>query len=222
MADPVDPAAPRECRVCRLVKPPDAMSKEHRTGKPRRICRECSGRTTMAHRRTDRGKELHRRAMRRACVAKFGLTVEQYEALLSAQGGACAICRNTCATGRMLAVDHDHTTGKVRALLCVACNRRLGTYESLREMAESYLSKYGEGNPLLADVSDAWTAPAQQRAGWKPATTKLTEGQVREIRERYGRGGVSQRVLAAEFGTSQINVSRIVRAETWRTESEME
>lgn len=45
---------------------------------------------------------------------------------------------------------------------------------------------------------------------------KLTEGQVREIRARYQAGGVSQAVLATEYGVVQPHISRIVRAEAWR------
>jgi len=65
------------------------------------------------------------------------ITSEQYEAMLSAQHGACAICERP-ETGRRLAVDHDkkccpgkYSCGRcVRALLCRACNVRLFRLES--------------------------------------------------------------------------------------------
>ncbi|WP_442942261.1 endonuclease VII domain-containing protein [Nonomuraea sp. NBC_00507] len=44
--------------------------------------------------------------------------------MLEAQGGACAACRRV--TDQNLHVDHCHTTGKVRGLLCVGCNTALG------------------------------------------------------------------------------------------------
>lgn len=65
----------------------------------------------------------------------FGITLPEYEARLSAQGGGCAVCGKTeAANGRMLAVDHDHgccpsqkTCGEcVRGLLCSLCNLQLG------------------------------------------------------------------------------------------------
>lgn len=59
-------------------------------------------------------------------VRLFGLTLADYEALHLAQGGLCAICQQSCATGRRLAVDHDHATNVVRGLLCYACNVGLG------------------------------------------------------------------------------------------------
>lgn len=59
--------------------------------------------------------------------ARYGLTPEQYQAMETAQGGLCAICKKP-PTGRWkrLHVDHDHTTGKVRGLLCFCCNAMLG------------------------------------------------------------------------------------------------
>ena len=59
-------------------------------------------------------------------MRKFGLTVEQYDAMLAEQNNGCAICGQSCATGMNLAVDHDHATGKVRALLCKNCNTAIG------------------------------------------------------------------------------------------------
>lgn len=58
---------------------------------------------------------------------RYGLTPEHYEALLSAQGGRCAICGGR-PTGN-LHVDHDHNTGKVRGLLCGRCNPALGAFQ---------------------------------------------------------------------------------------------
>lgn len=54
----------------------------------------------------------------------YGLTTEGYAALLAAQGGRCAICWGVPRTKR-LAVDHDHTSGAVRGLLCSRCNHDL-------------------------------------------------------------------------------------------------
>jgi len=54
----------------------------------------------------------------------YGLTSEQYDALLERQGGRCAICRAKPKSIR-LAVDHDHGTGEVRGLLCSRCNHDL-------------------------------------------------------------------------------------------------
>jgi hypothetical protein len=65
---------------------------------------------------------------------KFGLTLEDYDALVEEQEGKCAICGtipvgdDLYRKGKKLAVDHNHDTGKVRGLLCDLCNRALGQF----------------------------------------------------------------------------------------------
>lgn len=57
---------------------------------------------------------------------KYGINLEQYDAMLKAQQGVCAICDTSCDTGMNLAVDHCHVTNKVRGLLCKNCNTAIG------------------------------------------------------------------------------------------------
>lgn len=59
---------------------------------------------------------------------KYGITLEEYKAHLDRQGAVCAICRESCKSGRRLSVDHDHSTGEVRGLLCGNCNKGLGNF----------------------------------------------------------------------------------------------
>ena len=73
-----------------------------------------------------------------AYKSRTGLPLAEYDALLAAQGGGCAICGNPPKT-RRLHVDHDHKTGEVRGLLCHVHNRRLwrgATPAELRSMAD--------------------------------------------------------------------------------------
>jgi hypothetical protein len=69
---------------------------------------------------------------------KYGVSEQEYDAMLIAQGGRCKICGGI-STGRGLGIDHDHATGKIRGLLCVSCNAALGLAhdnpELLRNMA---------------------------------------------------------------------------------------
>ena len=65
----------------------------------------------------------------------YGLSAVEYAAMVDAQGGLCAVCsqpetarQRKSSDTRALAVDHCHTSGKVRALLCTACNTGLGSF----------------------------------------------------------------------------------------------
>ena len=72
---------------------------------------------------------------------RYGITLEDYDQMLEVQQGRCAVCSSKPQMKR-LAVDHNHSTGKVRGLLCDRCNRALGLlnddYQIAKSM-ESYL-----------------------------------------------------------------------------------
>ncbi len=71
----------------------------------------------------------------------LGVTDADYERLLKAQHGHCALCPTKPKT-RRLHVDHDHATGRVRGLLCYRCNRALpaGLDANWHERAALYLA----------------------------------------------------------------------------------
>lgn len=61
--------------------------------------------------------------------AEYGISIEDYTKLLESQGGRCAICGTTdWGCHEKAFVDHDHTTGGVRGLLCSNCNAGLGMF----------------------------------------------------------------------------------------------
>lgn len=66
-------------------------------------------------------------ATQRFVEKKYGVTPEQYAALVAACGGRCEVCRRV-PTGRFakLCVDHNHETDQVRGMLCHGCNTSLG------------------------------------------------------------------------------------------------
>ncbi len=59
----------------------------------------------------------------------YGLSLDDYEAMLARQQGCCALCGRRPWPGRPLQVDHDHQTGRVRGLLCGVCNSTLTRFE---------------------------------------------------------------------------------------------
>ena len=106
-----------------------------------------------------RHRELHRdeynakaRAKRRMfgnrwdyLKRRFGITKAQYDGMLLAQKGTCAICGQFEKKNRRLSVDHCHKTGKVRGLLCLVCNSALGKFrDDIQTLvkAQEYLKRY--------------------------------------------------------------------------------
>lgn len=75
---------------------------------------------------------------------KYGISSHEYNRLLNLQGNACAICRKPSLV-KPLCVDHDHTTGKVRGLLCKPCNFLIGFSKEnvqVMENAITYLKSH--------------------------------------------------------------------------------
>jgi hypothetical protein len=73
----------------------------------------------------------------------FNISVAEYDALLAAQDGLCAICCRPPKKNR-LAVDHDHKSGLIRGLVCWTCNQGLGLWAESQERMQAaciYLSE---------------------------------------------------------------------------------
>lgn len=89
-------------------------------------------------------KELN---YKRQIKYNFGVTVEDYAALLKKCGGVCSICEGPFVIGKIKrpCVDHNHKTGKVRGLLCHTCNAGLGKFKDdviRMQMAVDYRESY--------------------------------------------------------------------------------
>lgn len=116
----------KECSKCLSWKPLESFGANGRGGWQAQ-CKEC-------RKEGKRGKPVSpkQRDNHRAWLLKntYGITVEDFDRMLTEQGGVCKICLSG-PSGRFkyLCVDHCHTTGKVRGLLCHACNKSLGFLE---------------------------------------------------------------------------------------------
>ena len=85
-----------------------------------------------------KGKKHHDTLLR----SKYGIGIHQYQTMLTEQDGRCCICGKE--DWRNLAVDHSHTTGAVRGLLCSTCNTGLGQFQDsvdLLNKAIEYLTR---------------------------------------------------------------------------------
>jgi ERCC4-type nuclease len=78
----------------------------------------------------------------------YDITPEQYTELYNKQNGCCAICgKNQSELKKALGVDHNHTTGKIRGLLCFNCNITIGKFNddiNMLILATNYLKEYEE------------------------------------------------------------------------------
>lgn len=76
---------------------------------------------------------------------RFGISLDEYNLLFSEQEGCCAICgAHQSELSKSLAVDHCHSSGKIRGLLCIPCNVGIGNLQEKIEILESaikYLDK---------------------------------------------------------------------------------
>lgn len=98
--------------------------------------------------RKDRHAAVERRRRR---LAEYGLMDGEYEQMEAAQGGKCVICKDEPAAGDKLVIDHDHSTGAVRDLLCRSCNTGLGAFRDKPELmleAIEYLRRHSS-RPLV-------------------------------------------------------------------------
>lgn len=121
-------------------------------------CKDCRHKQEKANRQTDRARSS---LQVRLLKTNYGISAEQYAALLESQGNVCAICRKPetkihVKNGKVLrlSVDHDHAveelTGqvKIRGLLCQRCNIGLGSFEDNEKTilaAIAYLEQHQQG-----------------------------------------------------------------------------
>lgn len=134
------------CTKCKTLKPLSEYSKKNSTGRnpslqPR--CKSCAKEDTKKW--NEQNKETYRdRYLQRA----YGMSENEYKARLLAQNNSCILCGiefNYDSFGpNSPVVDHCHTHGHVRGILCNECNRGLGYFhdnpQALRNAA-AYLEK---------------------------------------------------------------------------------
>ena len=134
----------RTCNLCRAEK----RAERFYLSNPYQ-CKKCLRDRTRAHRKEH--PDIWTTYKRRHTLKKlYGITPEQYKDLLARQDGKCAICESAHVHRRGMnnfAIDHDHQSGIVRALLCHNCNRGLGHFKDSPELlvkAVLYLKSFGQ------------------------------------------------------------------------------
>jgi len=135
----------KTCTVCKQSKPLDSFYRRESSpdGKATQ-CKDCDNEKRKKWRKDnpERNQESQRN---RNLLKRYGITLTEYEALFEAQGCKCGICGTpenySGHTGPRkewsFSVDHCHTTGKIRGLLCNDCNRALGLFKDNKELLRS-------------------------------------------------------------------------------------
>lgn len=156
----------KQCAKCKSEKPrnefyKDKVLKDGLTS----YCKACIKSASIQWGQQNRNRKNTREKKRRdenprinkeTPLRRFNLTTEDYSALSDFQEGVCAICKKPETVARKgklkrLAIDHDHSTGRIRGLLCAKCNSMLGLAQddvSILENAIKYL-RFGYLNTLI-------------------------------------------------------------------------
>lgn len=125
----------KTCTACGVSKDLDSFYLQK--GKHQAECKDCLKLRRSAYYKAN--KELVRN---RVAASTYGISVEEVEALKSR--GCCDICGSDGSDfTKGLHIDHCHTTGKVRGILCHSCNTGLGAFKDntdLLQKAKDYLN----------------------------------------------------------------------------------
>lgn len=140
----------KKCRICNKNKPKDSYTFRKDTEKYRTECKQCLNEKRKKqpsygkwHKNNKDHLKIYERGYR--LVRRYGISYVQYFCILDQQEHKCAICKTDNPKGKgQFHVDHCHSTGKVRGLLCSDCNPALGQFKddvSLLKEAIKYLEK---------------------------------------------------------------------------------
>lgn len=115
----------KTCTKCSLPKA-ETEFYERKGSTPERplyqaACKSCQNKAAVAWRKTPTGWA----SWKRAHLKKYGMTLEQWDAL-AAQYPVCPGCQRPFGAGFYPCVDHDHNTGEIRGMLCNGCNKAVG------------------------------------------------------------------------------------------------
>lgn len=97
-----------------------------------------------------RARPERKRAMRDLYYRRaFGISADEFDAILAAQGGGCAICGVVPEREASFHLDHDHVTGEIRGILCIGCNQGLGQFRDDAGLLERAAVYVREGRAMV-------------------------------------------------------------------------
>jgi hypothetical protein len=116
-------------------------------------------------------EHIHKRRRRKDMLKKFGIHFDQFEIMLKEQNYVCAICKKAETCNRSLAIDHNHSTKKIRGLLCTNCNTAIGKFQDNIDNLRSAI-EYLEQDYVVPEVNDSYIfVNHNDRPNWKSLVT---------------------------------------------------
>jgi hypothetical protein len=144
-------------------------------------------------------------------MRRYGITEADYLKMLEAQGGLCNICGKPPQKDGLLHVDHDHTSGAVRALLCKNCNTALGNIRDNPETAaklSDYLALH-QPSPETLPLPVTALQRVVERTPEQRGGAYLTDKQLKDARlprpemlVAMEQAGLDKKQIAEELGIS--------------------
>jgi hypothetical protein len=181
------PDAHERCPDCGDVQPLAAFVRtvQSKSGYSA-YCKPCHNARSRASREKAGGSRTYH------LTRRYGITAAEADHLLGGQGGVCAICRSAPARH----VDHDHATGRVRALLCFDCNGGLGQFRDdphVLRAAADYVEFHAVSQFAVAAFAAVGLTVRPVRPGEPPVGSHRRPGG-RSTRSRGGRAPRSSTV----------------------------
>ena len=152
-----------ECRACTAARRQRffRQNREREIARVREWQQANSERHLESQRRRRQDPAVKRRQRAGYLRRKFGISVEQYDEMLAAQGGVCALCGRPPTEGISLHVDHEHETGAIRKLLCFRCNNALGDLGDDPDLLRAAARYLDDHDPKVSEMRRL----AQERVG---------------------------------------------------------
>ena len=152
------------CNICEELKPIIEFEWQSNRPNPRKTCKTCRAKKQWSDIKGNPVKHSHYNSLRKQWRLKnfkklshqwkkseYKLGEGEYQRMLDDQGYICAICDKLLLDDKNTHIDHDHKTGRVRAILCTNCNIGLGMFKddpAVLKRAVGYVHTYELGGEL--------------------------------------------------------------------------
>lgn len=141
------------CKMCRTEKEVNEAN-FHRLARSSdgfdRYCKLCQNKRGLHRYHSEKGPEIRRKNTIRNFRHKYGITIEDKQKILEAQGLKCACCGSTNSGNKNgWSLDHNHQTEEIRGVLCHSCNVALGSVKDSVSRLECLITYLNSHKPLV-------------------------------------------------------------------------